>query len=176
MNKKFGSMMLSLLMLLFLSGCVPDGSKSSSMISIYAITTILSLALLIGCTAMIRKRDKWFILLFSSVFIVNAGYLLLALAAVGNQLSLLYFSLTMGGVVVNKNKAIAGVGIYFIAEFVIEGIVQGITTVLSFSGMLVAGDWAMVFLPYLIMLVYGAFAVGFSLFNKHLLTHKLNLS
>lgn len=95
MNKKFGSMMLSLFMLLFLSGCAPNGNKSSSMISIYAITTILSLALLIGCWLLIRKRDKWFILLFSSVFIVNTGYLALALsrdletALMANRLSYL---------------------------------------------------------------------------------------
>lgn len=104
------------------------------------------------------------------------GYVLVAIAATANQISLLYFSLTMGGVVVNKNKALAGVGIYFLAEFLIEGIVQGITTVLAFSGALVAGEWAVAFLPYMAVLVYGGFAVGFSFVNKHMLTHKLNLA
>ena len=83
------------------------------MISIYAITTILSLALLIGCTAMIRKRDKWFILLFSSVFIVNTGYLLLALsrtleaALMANRLSYLgsvFLPMSMLMIVLNACK------------------------------------------------------------------------
>lgn len=119
--------------------------------------------------------------LFSSsqiimMILMIVGYLLMAIAATANQISLLYFSLTMGGVVVNKNKALAGVGIYFLAEFLIEGIVQGIITVLTFSGALVAGEWAVAFLPYMAVLVYGGFAVGFSFVNKHMLTHKLNLA
>jgi len=113
MNKKFGSMMLSLFMLLFLSGCAPNGNKSSSMISIYAITTILSLALLIGCWLLIRKRDKWFILLFSSVFIVNTGYLALALsrdletALMANRLSYLgsvFLPMSMLMIIMNTCK------------------------------------------------------------------------
>ena len=99
MNKKFG--------------CAPNGNKSSSMISIYAITTILSLALLIGCWLLIRKRDKWFILLFSSVFIVNTGYLALALsrdletALMANRLSYLgsvFLPMSMLMIIMNTCK------------------------------------------------------------------------
>ena len=104
------------------------------------------------------------------------GYLFTGLAATANQIALLYFSLTMGGIVVSKYKALAGVGIYFVAEFVIESIVQGIIAVLNVAGMLTMGDLALTLLPYISVLIYGAFATGFILFNKHLLTHKLNLS
>ena len=104
------------------------------------------------------------------------GYLLMAIMATITQISLLYLSLTIGGIVANKNKALAGVGIYFVAEFVIEGIIQGITAVLSVSGMLIMGKMGMTLLPYIGVLIYGGAAVGMMLYTKHLLTHKLNLA
>ena len=63
-----------------LTGCGAIGNKSLSLASIYAATAILALLLLISCWRLFRKRDRWFLLLFSSVFIVNSGYLLLAVS------------------------------------------------------------------------------------------------
>ena len=63
-----------------LSGCGSIGNKSTSMSVIYSVTAILSLLLLIGYCSLLKKKDAWFLLLFSSVFVVNTGYLCLALS------------------------------------------------------------------------------------------------
>lgn len=110
------------------------------------------------------------------VVLMIVGFIFMAIAATVSQISLLYISLTAGGIVVNKNKALAGVGIYLVAEFIIEGIVQTITTVFNLAGVLVMGEWGMALLPFIGTIVYGGFATAFILINKHLLTHKLNLS
>jgi len=80
MNKKYGSMFLLPLMVLFLSSCGRIGEKSLNLSVVYGVTAALSLLLLAGCILLAKKRDKWFLLLFASVFIVNTGYLLLATA------------------------------------------------------------------------------------------------
>ncbi|MBQ6626424.1 MAG: hypothetical protein IIX27_03950 [Ruminococcus sp.] len=69
------------LLLATLSGCDAIGAKSSSVAMVYGVTTALSLLLLIGYCALIRKKGVWFITLFASVFIVNAGYLSLSISA-----------------------------------------------------------------------------------------------
>ncbi len=69
----------SLLMLLLFTGCAV-GDKAMSLSIIYGATTILSLLLLISYCILIHDKDSWFFLLFSSVFVVNAGYLSLALS------------------------------------------------------------------------------------------------
>ena len=80
MKKKIASMAVLLLTLFPLSGCRAIGSKASSVSVIYGATAVLSLLLLLGYCATMHKRDKWFILLFSSVAIVNTGYFALALS------------------------------------------------------------------------------------------------
>ena len=65
---------------LFLAGCRQLGSKTTSMSVVYVITVVLSLVLLIGYCVLLKKKDAWFLLLFSSVFIVNTGYLCLSLS------------------------------------------------------------------------------------------------
>ena len=45
---------------------------------VYCSAALLSLLLLIGCLTIIRKNRKWFVVLFSSVFVVNTGYSILA--------------------------------------------------------------------------------------------------
>ena len=57
-----------------LSGCNAVGDKVESLSIIYGATTALSLLLLIGCIFLVRKKKTWFVLLFSSVFVVNVGY------------------------------------------------------------------------------------------------------
>lgn len=69
---------LSLLSLL--GGCDAIGEKSSSVSIVYGISAALSLLLLIGFCTLIKKKEIWFVTLFASVFIVNTGYLTLAIS------------------------------------------------------------------------------------------------
>ena len=80
MKKLSATIPALLLLLLSLSGCNRIGEKSSSLSVIYAAAAILSLALLIGCFCLVKKKKTWFIVLFSSVFIVNIGYTLLSVS------------------------------------------------------------------------------------------------
>lgn len=56
------------------------GSKAASVSTVYATTATLSLAVAAGYWFLVHKKDSWFLLLFSSVFIVNTGYLALSLS------------------------------------------------------------------------------------------------
>ena len=47
---------------------------------LYGCDAVLSFCLLLGCIALVRKNRVWFMLLFSSVLIVNVGYTLLSFA------------------------------------------------------------------------------------------------
>lgn len=69
-----------LLMLLTLSGCSAIGDKATNMSIIYGATSFLSLIMLVGYFALIKKKEIWFFILFISVFIVNMGYLLLSVS------------------------------------------------------------------------------------------------
>ena len=63
---------------LILTGCGKTGNGAVSAATIYGAAALLSLVLLIGYCLIDRKRDKWFLLLFSSVMIVNIGYFALS--------------------------------------------------------------------------------------------------
>ena len=65
---------------LALSGCerTQDGGTSAAII--YAAAALLSLLLLLGYCVLEKKRDAWFLLLFSSVLVVNIGYFLLSVS------------------------------------------------------------------------------------------------
>lgn len=67
-------------MLFIMSGCDKVGDKATSMSFIYGVTGLFSLLLLVGYFALIRKKEMWFIVLFTSVFVVNTGYLLLSVS------------------------------------------------------------------------------------------------
>lgn len=69
-----------LLFIVSLSGCSAIGDKSASLTVIYAATAVLSLLLLIGCCLLVRRNKAWFVLLFSSVLVVNVGYTVLAMS------------------------------------------------------------------------------------------------
>lgn len=47
---------------------------------VYAVTTGVSLLVLVAFLAFVRPRERWFVLLFSAVTVVNVGYLLLSLS------------------------------------------------------------------------------------------------
>ena len=80
MKKAFTGMTVLIYMLLFMAGCSPIGEKSASLSLVYAVTAALSLLLLIGYCCLIRKKDIWMLLLFASVFVVNAGYFCLSIS------------------------------------------------------------------------------------------------
>lgn len=80
MKKKIRGLAALPLVLCFLSGCGAVGSKSTSLAVIYGAAAALSLLLLIGYCSSVRRRDGWFLLLFSSVVVVNAGYFALSLS------------------------------------------------------------------------------------------------
>lgn len=71
---------VSAILILFMSGCNTVGEKSASLSLVYGATALLSLLLLAGCLIVVRKNKKWFVLLFSSVFIVNTGYTILSVS------------------------------------------------------------------------------------------------
>ncbi len=81
MRKFHASVPISLIFILSLAGCSAIGDKSGSLTYIYGAVAVLSLLLLVGCIALVRKKRTWFITLFSSVFVVNIGYTLLAVSS-----------------------------------------------------------------------------------------------
>lgn len=70
-----------LLLISYLTGCTAVGAKSGNLSVIYGTAALLSLVLLIGCLLSVRKMRFWFILLFSSVLVVNIGYTLLSVSS-----------------------------------------------------------------------------------------------
>lgn len=80
-KKHIGIAGLVLTMLVLLSGCSRVGSKSADMSVIYVATSILSLVLLLGYCILVKKKEIWFLVLFSAVTIVNVGYLSISLSS-----------------------------------------------------------------------------------------------
>jgi len=79
--KKFSFGILGMLFIIFtLSVCNAIGDKATSMSIIYSATSFLSLIMLVGYFSLIRKKEVWFFVLFSSVLVVNIGYLLLSVS------------------------------------------------------------------------------------------------
>ena len=70
-----------ILILIGFSGCNAIGEKTASQSIIYGATAILSLLLLIGCCILVRQKRGWFILLFSSILLVNTGYTVLSVSS-----------------------------------------------------------------------------------------------
>ena len=79
MKKIFATAPLALGFALWFSGCNGIGSKTASMSIIYGAAAVLALLLLIGC-CFVRKKTVWFIVLFSSVLVVNIGYFSLSVS------------------------------------------------------------------------------------------------
>jgi hypothetical protein len=73
-----------LLALLLLSGCAGVGQKTANLCVVYGLAALVSLFLLIGCCLM-RRKSRWFLVLFSSVLVVNLGYFFLSVSQNLNQ-------------------------------------------------------------------------------------------
>lgn len=80
MKRLFACLPILLFISLTFSGCTADDSKSASLSIIYGAAALLSLLLLIGCSLFVRKKKAWFLLLFSSVLVVNVGYTFLSMS------------------------------------------------------------------------------------------------
>lgn len=81
MRKLFTIIPILIFIMMSLTGCANVGDKSASLTIIYSSTTVLSLLLLIGAIILVRKNKSWFILLFSSVLVVNIGYTILSVSS-----------------------------------------------------------------------------------------------
>ncbi len=80
MGKEKIFLVVLLLINVFLVGCNGLDSQSTSFSIIYGVTTIVALLLLVSYTTLLHKKELWFLLLFSSVFIVNTGYFALSIS------------------------------------------------------------------------------------------------
>ncbi len=80
MKKSTAIAELSLFLLFLLSGCGTIGDKAASLSVIYIATTLISLIILLTYCCVIKKRDIWFLLLFSMITVVNTGYLALSIS------------------------------------------------------------------------------------------------
>lgn len=80
MKKFLASIPVLLFSILCLTGCSAVGERSGSISIIYGAAAALSFLLLVGCIALVRKKQLWFITLFSAVLVVNAGYTLLSVS------------------------------------------------------------------------------------------------
>lgn len=74
MKNKSILLAIPMALMCLLSGCSTIGNKSMSMSIIYIVATIISFLILVGYASFSNKKNVWYLLLFSSVFIVNAGY------------------------------------------------------------------------------------------------------
>lgn len=80
-KKHIGILVLLFTMFISLTGCSQVGSKTANMSAIYVVTSVLSFALLLCYTFFIKKKEVWFLVLFSAVTVVNIGYLSISLSA-----------------------------------------------------------------------------------------------
>lgn len=71
--------------MLLLSGCNAIGSKAASMSIAYFAAAFLSLLLFFGCIFLMKKKSIWFLVLFSSVLVVNIGYWALSVSDTVNE-------------------------------------------------------------------------------------------
>ena len=75
--KKASFASVLMLLAILLAGCSDIGNKDASISLVYLIAAIASFILLIF-RLLIKEKDPWLVVLFSSVLIVNIGYFLLA--------------------------------------------------------------------------------------------------
>ena len=80
MKKSYTFLSVLLVFILAFSGCGATGEKAVGIAVIYGAMAVCSLFLLIGYCYLIRKKDPWFLLLLSSVLVVNIGYSALAVS------------------------------------------------------------------------------------------------
>ena len=106
------------------------------------------------------------------------GVVVLLLALLATELLLAYLALTIGGVIANKYKALVGIGLYWVGNSVVSGVMMFAAIIISaiFAAMLpLSADWTIAVVIWLCAAVVGGFGVLYYFFNRKLLTNKLNL-
>ena len=78
--KKSFALLQMLTVLLCFSGCSMAGEKTTGLSAIYGTAVVLSLLVLAGYSAVVKKKDGLFVLLFSAVLVVNIGYFSLSVS------------------------------------------------------------------------------------------------
>lgn len=168
------------LLLFLLSGCGGIGEKTFSLSTVYAVAVLVSLALLVGLFFVLKQERLWFIVLFSSVLVVNSGYFLLSVAPTltwalnANRLS--YFgSVFLPGAMLMIILQVTGMKVFKWFPWALGGLAFGIFLIAASPGYLdiyyrevslitvsgisalnkVYGPWHCVYLFYLL----GYFAV-----------------
>lgn len=68
------------LVMLSVAGCGPVGEKTTSMSVIYGFVAIIAVLMLCIYCAGIKKKNLWMLMLFSSIIVVDMGYLVLAIS------------------------------------------------------------------------------------------------
>ena len=97
MKKQFSIAVVAALLFL-LQGCGPIGDKAASLTLVYLITALASFLLWVGYFFAPTKKEPCFIMLFTSVLVVNLGYFLLSLSKTA-EAALFFNSLSYLGAV-----------------------------------------------------------------------------
>ena len=77
--RRFSVAFLSLLPFV-ISGCGSTSEKNIGLWIVYAVAVLLSFLIALGYCLFKRTRNRWYVVLFLSVLLVNTGYLLLSLS------------------------------------------------------------------------------------------------
>lgn len=82
--KKYSALLLPIILCL-LCGCSFNNDKTTDISAIYIVTTLFSVLMLASYFFLIRKKEKWLVLLFVSTVVINIGYLWLSKATTLNS-------------------------------------------------------------------------------------------
>lgn len=80
MKKRFMLILLSAFFVPLLSGFTYSSQKAISLVAIYGVAAVISVVIFLVYVFGVKKKSPWFILLFSSIFVVNIGYLSLSIS------------------------------------------------------------------------------------------------
>ncbi len=80
MKKTEKCLLIITLAITVFSGCANVGEKTASLSLLYGVCAVISLFILVSYCIFFKKKELWFILLFSSVLVVNSGYLALSVS------------------------------------------------------------------------------------------------
>lgn len=80
MNKKLLLIPSLTFLTVLMSGFTSTSEKAMSVAVVYGVTAVLSVCVFLIYIFGVKKKNPWFILLFSSVLVVNIGYFLLAIS------------------------------------------------------------------------------------------------
>ena len=80
MKKSLTSIIVMLFFVLNLTACRAVTEKTTNFCSIYLVSSMISFLMLIACYYLVKKNKIWFLMLYSSVLIINIGYTLLSVS------------------------------------------------------------------------------------------------